>query len=155
MVTVRRAVPRAEDADHVPRTLGASHLPRSRAAAADRDHPEAVDGFAHDLRQAGVGAASIQKALVVLQGAMKKAVLWGRIPSNPVSAVSKAPKLRRSAIEVPSPRQVEAIRQCLGHRDATLVSVLAYAGLRPGEALALRWDDVRERTLLVDAQGRL
>ena len=36
------------------------------------------------------------------------------------------------------------------HRDATLVSVLAYAGLRPGEALALTWGDVRERTLLID-----
>jgi integrase len=32
-------------------------------------------------------------------------------------------------------------------RDATLLSVLAYAGLRPGEALALRWGDVRENTL--------
>jgi integrase len=33
--------------------------------------------------------------------------------------------------------------------DATLVSLLAYAGLRPGEALALRWDDLRSRTILV------
>lgn len=34
-------------------------------------------------------------------------------------------------------------------RDATLISVLAYAGLRPGEALALRWGDVRTKTILV------
>jgi integrase len=31
-----------------------------------------------------------------------------------------------------------------------LISVLAYAGLRPGEALALRWGDVRENTLLIE-----
>lgn len=30
------------------------------------------------------------------------------------------------------------------------MSVLAYAGLRPGEALALAWRNVRERTILVD-----
>ncbi len=36
-------------------------------------------------------------------------------------------------------------------RDATLVSVLAYAGVRPGEALRLTWGDVREATLLVRA----
>ena len=36
-------------------------------------------------------------------------------------------------------------------RDATLVSVMAYAGLRPGEALLLTWDDVRDATLLVSA----
>jgi len=34
-------------------------------------------------------------------------------------------------------------------RDATLISVLAYAGLRPGEALALRWGDLRTKTILV------
>jgi integrase len=31
-----------------------------------------------------------------------------------------------------------------------LVSVFAYAGLRPGKALALTWGDVRERTLLIE-----
>jgi integrase len=31
------------------------------------------------------------------------------------------------------------------------VSVLAYAGLRPGEALALTWSAVRDRTLLIEA----
>lgn len=35
-------------------------------------------------------------------------------------------------------------------RDTTLVSVLAYGGLRPGEALALRWSDLGERTILVE-----
>jgi integrase len=35
-------------------------------------------------------------------------------------------------------------------RDATLVSVLAYAGLRPGEAMGLRWGDIRENTILVE-----
>jgi integrase len=33
-------------------------------------------------------------------------------------------------------------------RDATLVCVLAYAGLRPGEALALEWQHIGERTIL-------
>jgi integrase len=34
--------------------------------------------------------------------------------------------------------------------DATLISVLAYAGLRRGEALALRRRDIREQTVLVE-----
>lgn len=41
------------------------------------------------------------------------------------------------------------MRAAANPRDATLVSVLAYAGLRPQEALALQWGDVRERTLLI------
>jgi integrase len=48
------------------------------------------------------------------------------------------------------PAVVEAIRGQLHQRDAALVSLLAYAGLRPGEALALTWGDVRENTAVVD-----
>ena len=56
---------------------------------------------------------------------------------------------------------VEALRTRLlstaghGQRDATLVSVLAYAGLRPGEALALSWGHIRERTILVERSASL
>jgi len=35
-------------------------------------------------------------------------------------------------------------------RDATSVVVLAYAGLRPQEALALPWCNVRNRSVLID-----
>lgn len=31
-----------------------------------------------------------------------------------------------------------------------LVSLLAYSGMRPGEALALTWNDVRDNTLIVE-----
>ena len=44
-------------------------------------------------------------------------------------------------------RDVRALRD----RDAVLVSLLAYAGLRPQELRALRWGHVRERTLVVHA----
>lgn len=44
-------------------------------------------------------------------------------------------------------------------RDATIVSVLAYAGLRPGELRALRWGDIAKATLVVeraaDPDGRI
>jgi integrase len=43
-------------------------------------------------------------------------------------------------------------------RDATLLVLLGYAGVRPQEALALEWRHVRERTLLVEralSDGRL
>lgn len=39
-------------------------------------------------------------------------------------------------------------------RDATIVSILAYAGLRPGELRALRWGDVRNATLTVERGTR-
>jgi integrase len=47
-----------------------------------------------------------------------------------------------------SPQQVEAIRQRVPTpRDAALISLLAYAGLRPGEVLALTWGDIGDNTI--------
>ena len=46
------------------------------------------------------------------------------------------------------PQTVEALRARLAvRRDKTLVSLIAFAGLRPGEALALRWGDIREHSV--------
>ena len=92
--------------------------------------------------------------MTLLQGILRRAVVWRRITTNPVAAIKKATQRRRQVVR-PLPRTaVEAIRaQLLASDrvgDATLVSLLAYAGLRPGEALALRWADVRERTILVE-----
>jgi integrase len=42
------------------------------------------------------------------------------------------------------------MRSALGVRDATLVSLLAYAGLRPGEALGLRWRNLTPQSIFVD-----
>ncbi len=39
-------------------------------------------------------------------------------------------------------------------RDAALVGVMAYAGLRPAEAMALRWSAIGERTILVEPLPR-
>ena len=116
--------------------------------------PALIESFAGDLHAAGVGEETIRKSLALLQGMLKRAVLWGRIETNPVSAVRKPSRRRKRTVQPLAPATVEQIRAHLlrqrRHLDATLVSALAYAGLRPGEALALTWADVRENTLLVD-----
>jgi integrase len=42
------------------------------------------------------------------------------------------------------------MRTASSPRDAALISVLAYAGLPPAEALAGQWRDIREQTILVE-----
>jgi integrase len=117
--------------------------------------PDLVNRFRLELEAGGVGPASIRKSLTLLQGVLQRAFEWGRIPANPVAAVRKPPAGRARAVVPLSPELVEAMRAWLLRRqlvrDATLISVLAYAGLRPGEALALTWAHVRERTLLVES----
>ena len=117
--------------------------------------PRVIDAFVSDLENAGVGAPTIRKALAVLQAMLREAVRWERIAANPVKSVPKPRATRQRAVRPLAPASVEAIRAVLleqgQHREATLISVLAYAGLRPGEAFALRWRSVGERTLVVDS----
>ena len=91
---------------------------------------------------------------MVLGGVLQRAVEWERIPSNPVRLIRKPTSKRERVVRPLAPATVEAMRRWLldhgRERDAVLVCVLAYAGLRPSEALALTWNDLRERTLLVE-----
>ena len=130
-------------------------LPRLGAIPLRELTPDVVNRFRLELEADGVGPASIRKCLTLLQGVLQWACEWGRIPSNPAAPVRKPAVGRARAVVPLPPETVEAMRTWLLRRqlvrDATLVSVLAYAGLRPGEALALTWAHVRERTLLVES----
>jgi integrase len=138
-------------------------LPRLGAMRLQAITPEEIERYRADLEAAGVGQPTVYRALALLQGVMERAVEWRRIAHNPVKLVRK-PKVRRLREVRPLPplaverlRAAAGTREGHGRRDATLISVLAYAGLRPQEALAMRWGDVRERTLLIekasDGQG--
>jgi len=92
---------------------------------------------------------SVAQALTLLGNILQRALEAERIATNPARLVRKARAPRRTEIRPLAPVTVEQLRAASATRDATLISVLAYAGLRPSEALALRWEDVRERTILV------
>lgn len=55
-----------------------------------------------------------------------------------------------------SPEQIEAMRDWFLDRDrqgyATLISVLAYVGIRPEEAFNLQWTSLQNRRFLLDAE---
>lgn len=121
-------------------------------------NPELLTRFRLELERKGVGAPTIRKCLTMLQGMLERAVEWQRIGRNPVVAVQKPPFEREREVIVLAPESIERLRMNIlstdregrGHRDATLVSVLAYAGLRPwSEAAALTWRDLHERTMQV------
>lgn len=137
-----RATYAALYAKHVGPYLGGVPLRDLDADTIARWHAERL--------RSGSGREAVRRALRLVGGILQRAVEHGRLQGNPARVVHPVKRQRASAVRPLAPVTIEAMRGVLEHRDATLISVLAYAGLRPGEALALRWEDVRERTLLVE-----
>jgi integrase len=126
------------------------HLGPYLASIALRDiSPETIGRWQADRLAAGAGPVAVRHAMDLLGSILEHAFVSGRIAENPVRRVKKARLPRRDEAQALSPMTIEAMRSALSMRDATLLSVLGYAGLRPGEALGLRWGDIRERTNLI------
>ncbi len=111
--------------------------------------PKVIARYRAELLAGGVGEATVRRALAVLQSILTMAVTEELIASNPVAKVKKPVRVIARRVEPWPPAAVEQLRAALSIGHATLISVLAYAGLRPGEALALGWADVGARTLRV------
>jgi integrase len=117
-----------------------------------------VEEWLADLEDDAVGVEARRKALKLLKQVLNAAVRWSELARNPIALVDPPPS-RPEPVVPPSPIDVEQIRVRLLDRrrlgDATLVSVMAYAGLRPHEVWPLTWGDVRERTILIRTRRKV
>lgn len=119
---------------------------------------ERVFEFRSSIVEAGSPAQNTNKVLSILSAALGHAAGLGLIPYNPVAGMRRIPHKPRRPY-VLSAVEVERIRKAMmdrpqepgvpdtRHRDATIVAVLCYAGLRPSEVWGLRWASVGESTL--------
>lgn len=108
-----------------------------------------VSQLVSPMRKAGAGDPTLLQVLAVLQAIFAYAVATEHVSENPVARVTKPKQSGGREVPPVAPATVERLRARLGARDALMVSVLAYSGLRPQELLAMQWDDVYERTILI------
>lgn len=134
--------------------------------------PLLVEELRDQLAAAKVPPPTRRKALMLLQGIFRRAVVRGLIPANPVQPVAKPRQPPAQPPRPLPPETVERIRaqmqlawsspgrgsgrsrkelQWWRQRNAVKVSLLAYAGLRPTEDRGSRWDDFQGNTLHVVA----
>lgn len=122
---------------------------RVRIADVDLDQ---VERWITDLGKAGKGATVVIRAYGVLSGILDSAVKAGRLASNPARGVDNLPRKQRKPRVYLTHEQVRALADEAGQHE-TLVYVLAYCGLRWGEAIALKvahLDMLRKRLTVVD-----
>ena len=104
--------------------------------------PQDLRALVADLTDRGVGARTVQLTHQVASRVLRQAVEDGLIPANPASRV-KTPSTQRRAIRILTLEEVEALADAFDPRYRVLVLLGAYAGLRFGEASALRTPHLR------------
>ncbi len=86
---------------------------------------------------------TLQKYLVALHSIFKRAMKVHGLPRNPLTTVERPRLPRRAGIDVFSRGEVMAlVGAAANDQDGVLYLTAAFTGLRLGELLALRWEDV-------------
>ncbi|TSE00674.1 site-specific integrase [Skermania sp. ID1734] len=112
----------------------------------------AVERWIGDMGRAGSGATTVIRAYGVLAGILDDAVKARRLRSNPARGVENLPRKSSKRHVYLSADDVERLAEESGQHRC-LVLVLAYCGVRWGEAVALRVRDVeflRKRLTVAD-----
>ena len=92
--------------------------------------------------EADGSAYSARGAREILRTALNQAVRWELVSRN-VAALTDAPRHRTRQIEPLTPAQATTLLAAVAdHRLEALITITVGLGLRQGEALGLRWEDV-------------
>jgi integrase len=118
--------------------------PRFGSTPVRRIKPGHVDDWIADMIEQGTSASKVIESAGVLKRVLDLAVRDRAIAANPcalrTATLPRRPKTERPVL---SPAEVEKLAAAMRHeRERLLVRLLAYCGLRIGEALALEWNDV-------------
>ena len=108
------------------------------------------------LLERGLAVVTVQKVHTVLGSAYKQAVKWGFIGINPMDGVEvprDRGKTREEKIKIiPLDRVPEFLEAAYSTPRGVVFALALGTGMRPGEYLALKWEDVDFEKKLVRVQ---
>lgn len=106
-------------------------------------HSAEIQKFYNELKATGLSARTVRYVHSVLHGILDHAVRVRLLHQNPTLHVS-LPKVQAKEMRVLSRDEVKTfLRAARQDRYAALWELLLATGMRPGEAEALRWEDIR------------
>jgi integrase len=104
--------------------------------------PAHLRGLYRDKLDSGLSPRTVQYIHVTIHKALKQALNDGLVPRNVAEAV-KPPQVRREEIQPLTPEQTKRLVEFVSEDRLEALYVLAVtAGLRQGELLGLKWEDV-------------
>ncbi|SED10419.1 Site-specific recombinase XerD [Streptomyces sp. 2231.1] len=117
-------------------------IPGLGAHRLDRLKPEHIETFYAKMQTAGSKPGTAHQVHRTLRTALNEALRRGHLGQNPV-LLAKAPKTGEYEVEPYSVLEVRRLLKAADqHRNSARWAVALALGLRQGEVLALKWEDV-------------
>lgn len=102
---------------------------------------QSVYAFLADLGKKGYSRRSVQMHRDVINMIYNNAILRGSASVNPCAAISLPRNLPSSRRELPEDAAIDAVKRSTG-AFSLFAKICLYSGLRRGEVLALRYEDI-------------
>ncbi len=104
--------------------------------------PQDVQTYMNEKRESGLSPRTVTYHRAVLRKALNDGLRWGVVVRN-VAALARPPKRVKPERRYLTPEEARSFLSAVaGHRLEALFTVALAVGLRQGEALGLRWEDV-------------
>jgi integrase len=103
--------------------------------------PSNVEDYLDYLEAEGKSPSTSEKYLKVLKLLFNKAVKWELVAKNPALNIDP-PLIPKKEMDFLSPEEIELLVDNTIEEHKCLMIVACYSGIRRGELLGLRWDDV-------------
>jgi integrase len=114
--------------------------------------PDRIDAW--KSKQIGkVSNRSINKWLTQLHGVFERATKVYKLPTNPVAQVERLPERYTGDLQVYTVEEVHRLVAAVSGQDQALLLTAAFAGLRRGELIGLRWADVEFEKSAIRVRG--
>lgn len=117
--------------------------------------PQQVQKLYGDRLTAGLSPASVRKVHAVLHRALEQAVRWNLVLRN-VADLVMPPRIQRREMRTLAPTQARALLDAAaGDRLEALYVLALTTGMRLGELLAIRWEDIDLESGSLQVRGTL
>ncbi len=101
-----------------------------------------IQGWLSALSESGLSRQTVKNIWAVFSSVLRTAADWGYIRENPAQGVRFPAREPKAQVFLPTPEHIAQILAVLPEPSLTLALLLMGTGLRVGEAVGLRWEDV-------------
>ncbi|MDP1809313.1 MAG: tyrosine-type recombinase/integrase [Actinomycetota bacterium] len=102
---------------------------------------EIIDLFVSELSASCLSPRTVAHSLTVLKTIFKTAEQWGYLSKDPAKAVKK-PRVPKVEMDFLNPAEINKLLAATDQRHYALLLTACMTGLRRGELLGLKWEDI-------------